>query len=181
MKRSIHLLACLLSILPLLSSAQSSLDYTTIDRARQLSFARQETVGAQTLAASKWQLHTFGGISGSYGFLNRYHASSLSTPVTLQVSRPLNRNLYSFAAITAAPVAMHFNSVFLQPRQSKYSSPSMMTGVHQFGWYTRAEAGLFYINDEKTFSISGSFYMERASYPVFMPYAPQRTPSTISQ
>jgi hypothetical protein len=176
MIRSISLLISLVSVLPLLTRAQSPLDYTAIDHARQLSFVQHQTFGTPLLPAKKWQLSTFGGISGSYGFFNRTNASLLSAPVTLQLTHPLSRNLYAFAAVTAAPAYFNFNSFLLQPQSGKISSLNPMTGVHPFGWYSRAEAGLFYINDEKTFSISGSIFMERSSYPVYIPSVPQRTP-----
>jgi hypothetical protein len=177
MKQSIGLLICLVSALPLLTRAQSALGYTTIDHARQLSFARQHAFGAPFLPAKKWQLSSFGGISGSYSLFNRTNASLLSAPVTLQVAHPLSKNLYAFAAVTAAPAYFNFNSFYLHPQSDKFSSLNPMTGVHPFGWYSRAEAGLFYINDEKTFSISGSIFMERSSYPAYLPVVSQRTRS----
>jgi len=37
------------------------------------------------------------------------------------------------------------------------------------GVYSRAELGLMYVNDAKTFSVSGSIGVQRSSYPVY-PY-----------
>jgi hypothetical protein len=159
---------------PLLVNGQSPLDYTAIDNARQLSFGRQQTFGVHRPLARSWQLSSFAGLSGTYGFFNRSNASLISAPVGLQLTHQLNKNVYAFAAVTAAPAYFNFNS-FLNSRMDKFSSPNMMMGVNHFGWYSRAEAGLFYINDEKTFSIFGSIYMERSSYPVYLPYSPQHT------
>ena len=47
------------------------------------------------------------------------------------------------------------------------------------GLYSRAELGLQYINDERTFSISGSIGVERSSYPV-LPYNNTRTNHVMS-
>jgi hypothetical protein len=180
MIRPIILLICLLPILPLLTRAQIPLDHTAMDNARQLSLAQHQTFDVPLLPHKKWQLSTFGGISGSYGFLNRTNASFLSAPVTLQLTHPLSRNLYAFAAVSAAPAYYHFSTFFLQPHPDKFSASNRIMGVHPFGWYSRAEAGLFYINDEKTFSISGSIFMDRSSYPLYVPVTQQRIP-TISR
>jgi hypothetical protein len=175
MIRLIRLATYFLLFFPLLVSAQSPLDYTAMGNARQLSFGRQQTSGIHKQLARNWQLSSFAGISGSYGFFNRTNAALISAPVTMQLSHQLNRNLYAFAAVTAAPAYSNFGNFFLNAPTNKFTSANMMSGVNRFGWYSRAEAGLFYINDEKTFSISGSIYMDRSSYPVYSPYTPQHT------
>ncbi|MFT3703425.1 MAG: hypothetical protein QM802_13700 [Agriterribacter sp.] len=47
-------------------------------------------------------------------------------------------------------------------------------GPNSFGIYPRAELGLMYINDEKTFSISGSISVQRGGYSAF-PYQQTQT------
>jgi hypothetical protein len=42
--------------------------------------------------------------------------------------------------------------------------------------YSRADIGLMYVNDAKTFSISGSIGIERSTYPL-LPYYPVNTTS----
>jgi hypothetical protein len=43
-----------------------------------------------------------------------------------------------------------------------------------FGIYPMAELGLMYVNDAKTFSISGSIGVENSSSPLFPSYQPVR-------
>ncbi len=49
-------------------------------------------------------------------------------------------------------------------------SNSFITRTNNFSLYPKAEVGLSYINDERTFQISGSIGIERNTYrmPVFM-------------
>ena len=46
-----------------------------------------------------------------------------------------------------------------------------------FGMSSRVEGGLMYVNDERTFSISGSIAVERNSYPFY----PSNRPNTNTQ
>jgi len=44
-----------------------------------------------------------------------------------------------------------------------------MVNPYSFGINSRVDIGLMYINDARTFSISGSIGVERAAYPVYYP------------
>jgi hypothetical protein len=118
----------------------------------------------------KWSLHKYGGISASYVFFNSGSASVFSAPVGLQLNRRLNNNLYAFAGISAAPAYINFNRSFLNPDVSKYNPVTSRYNSNGFSMYSRFEAGLMYINEEKTFSISGSIGIERSSYPNYPGY-----------
>jgi hypothetical protein len=87
-------------------------------------------------------------------------------PVSLQLSRPLNKNLYAFAGVSAAPVFFSFNHLYMQQPVLNPSYHNLPMG-NAFGLNSRVEAGLMYINDAKTFSISGSIGVDRTSYPVY--------------
>jgi hypothetical protein len=122
-------------------------------------------------AARKWSLTPYGSISTGFIFLGSGSASFLAAPLGLQLNRRLNNNLYAFAGVSAAPTYINFNSSFLSPNLNK-------TGFFNYGRsgiYSRAELGLMYVNEERTFSISGSIGVERSSYPLF-PY--QQQPGT---
>ncbi len=119
-------------------------------------------------ANKKWFWTSSAGISTGFSTFSGGNASFVSAPVGLQLNRQINKNLYAFAGVTVAPTYMNFNGAFLSPGQNKFSGNNMLRS-NQFGLYSRAEMGLFYTNDSRTFSISGSISVERSNYPV-MPY-----------
>ncbi|MGL6269932.1 MAG: hypothetical protein ACRC2O_18510 [Chitinophagaceae bacterium] len=138
------------------------------------------TVSAQTLlpthyhsgidsniAVRKWSLQKYGGISASYGFFDAGNASIIAAPVGLQLNRRINNNLFAFAGIAAAPAYINFNRSFIQADIDKNNQ-----GIHRynssgFSMNSKFEAGLMYINDAKTFSISGSIGVYRSTNPQF--------------
>lgn len=117
----------------------------------------------------KWFLNTYSGIATSFSFFKGGNATVIAAPVGLQLSRKLNNNLYAFAAISAAPAYTSFNRSFLSSNGIKPGQNSHTFQSNSFDMFSRAELGLMYVNDQKTFSISGSIGIERSSYPV-MPY-----------
>ncbi len=116
----------------------------------------------------KWSVDAYSGISAGYSFFNGGSATFISAPLRLQLNRRLNENLYAFGAVTAAPAYMNFNHAFLMSDPAKgYPTNSFFHYNNGLGVYSRAELGLMYINDAKTFSISGSVGVQRSSYPVY--------------
>ncbi len=115
----------------------------------------------------KWQLNKYAGIFSGFGFFSAGPTSFMALPVGLQLSRELNKNLYAFTAVSAAPVLFNFNRAFTDPAFNKYYPGNSMSNAYQFGFNSRVEVGLMYINDAKTFSISGSIGVERGSYPLY--------------
>jgi hypothetical protein len=117
----------------------------------------------------KWFLSTYNRISTSYTFFNGGNAFVVAAPVGLQLNRRLNNNFYAFAGISAAPAYINFSRSFLSADVNKLYPNNSFLRSNSFGLYSRAEMGLMYINDAKTFSISGSIGVERSSNPLF-PY-----------
>ena len=115
----------------------------------------------------KWSFGPYSAISTGLVFLNGGSAAFLSVPLGLQLNRRLNNNLYAFAGVSAAPVYINFNRSFLSPDFDKAGQHYPFLHSNNFGMSSRAELGLKYVNDEKTFSISGSISVERDSYPLF--------------
>ncbi|MHA4809523.1 hypothetical protein ACX0G9_15525 [Flavitalea flava] len=115
----------------------------------------------------KWHLSKYAGLSAGSVFFAGGGTSFLSAPVGLQLSYPLNNNLYAFAGVSAAPV--FFNSSYLStyPVLNQSYPGSNFSKGYGLGLNSRVEMGLMYINDAKTFSVSGSFGIERSSYPVY--------------
>jgi hypothetical protein len=87
----------------------------------------------------------------------------------LQLNRRLNNNYYAFAGISAAPAYINFNRSFLFSDANKVYPNNGFFKSNSFGMCSGAELGLMYVNDAKTFSVSGSLGVQSSSYPVF-PY-----------
>jgi hypothetical protein len=121
----------------------------------------------------KWSLSKYIGASTTFGFLNHGNASVFSVPVGLQLNRRLNNNLYAFAGVSVAPSYINFNGSFLN-NDVKVMQQSLGR-YNQFATFTRAELGLMYVNEQKTFSISGSFGVQQG----VSPFYPVRSVNTI--
>ena len=117
----------------------------------------------------KWSFSQYAVVSTGVGFFNGGYSSFFSVPVTLQLNRRLNNNLYAFAAASIAPTYVNFNRSFLDPGINN-AYPGQPFNSRAFGINGAFQMGLMYINDDKTFSISGSIGIERSSYPI--PIAP---------
>ena len=112
----------------------------------------------------KWFVSKYIGVSSSIGFFNGGNVSVFSAPVGLQLNRKLNSNWYAFAGISATPAYINFNHSFNSAISNKImqsNSPYLPTN---FNLFPKAELGLMYINDQKTFSISGSISVEKSNY-----------------
>ncbi|MDO6435678.1 hypothetical protein Q4E93_34005 [Flavitalea sp. BT771] len=117
----------------------------------------------------KWQLKPYASLSAGYVFLNG-GISYLSAPVGLMLFRPLNNNVTAFAGLSAAPTVFSFNRLYTYPAQTPSYPGNGFSNRYNLGLNARVEGGLIYTNDAKTFSISGSFGVERGSYPVYPVY-----------
>ena len=115
----------------------------------------------------KWFFTSYSGIGISYNFFNDGSATIVDVPVGLQLNRRLNNNFYAFAGVSLAPAYINFNQAFLSPGFNK-SYPYSRFSSNSLGWYSRADLGLMYINDARTFSISGSIGVERSNNPILL-------------
>jgi len=113
----------------------------------------------------KWFVSKYSGISTGFSFFKGGNATFVSAPVGLQLNRRLNNNLFAFAGVSAAPSYVNFNSSFMNADFNKMNANNSFKSS-ALGIYSRAELGLQYINDEKTFSISGSIGVEKSSFPM---------------
>jgi len=149
------------------SKAQTYLPGGTLSFAQWRPFHPYGQLSDSGQVNSKWQLNTYSGVSAGVGFYGGYSTTYMAVPVGLQLSRPLNNNWVAFAGVSAAPVFYSFPHTFMNPAYNKSYPGSYLPNTYQFGVDARAELGLMYINDAKTFSISGSIGIERSSYPIF--------------
>jgi hypothetical protein len=121
----------------------------------------------ESASDKKWFLTTYSGISTSFNFFNGSYGTILAAPLGLQLNRRLNNNYYAFAGISAAPAYINFNNSFLSSDANKFYPNNGFFRPNSFGMYSRAELGLMYVNDAKTFSISGSIGVQSSSYPIY--------------
>ena len=161
--RLIILITLLLSVSGL--QAQRFLPGSFIDNGYRGSFANNINLNDST-AKKKWFLSKYSGISTSFTFFKGGNATVISAPLGLQLNRRLNNNLYAFAGVSIAPAYINFNRSFMASDFNKGSQNNALFRSSSLGIYSRAELGLQYINDEKTFSISGSIGIERNNYPM---------------
>ena len=124
---------------------------------------------ADSTSQKKWFLTRYSALSASYSFFKGGHASVVAAPVGLQINRRLTNNLYAFANATIAPAYTTFSRSFITTDLNKNPRNTRPFQSSTLGMYSSASLGLQYINNEKTFSVSGSIGVERSSYPL-LPY-----------
>src|SRR6185312_2606904 len=118
---------------------------------------------------SKWFFSSYRGFSTSVPFFKGGNASVFSALMGLQLNRRLNNNLYAFANVTIAPSYISINPSYLSGLNKNFTNSPF--NQNNFGLYPGASVGLMYMNDAKTFSISGSISAEKSMYPG-VPYYP---------
>lgn len=123
----------------------------------------------QHVQSKKWFLTSYSNIGIGFNFFNGSTATVVSAPVGLQLNRQLNNNLYAFTGVSLAPTYISFNRSFLSSGNKPYTGNGFKSD--DFGLYSSVNVGLMYVNDARTFSISGSIGVARSSYPV-LPYPP---------
>jgi len=161
------ILLILTSISFLTPKAQIVLPLTTMNFTQWLPFPAYTPLSGGNNSNQKWYFNTYTGISAGTAFFNGGGATFLSAPVGLQLSRQINNNLYAFAGISAGPAFYSFNRSFMDPALNKSYPGIYQPNAYGFGMNSGVQMGLMYVNDAKTFSISGSIGIERGSYPVY--------------
>src|SRR5688572_13200321 len=111
----------------------------------------------------KWFLTKYAGISTGFIAFNGGSGTFLSAPMGLQINRSLTNNVIAFAGVSVAPTFFNSSSAFYQPGVNK-SNRFMNANANNFDINPAVYMGLMYTNDERTFSISGSFGVSRNNY-----------------
>jgi hypothetical protein len=169
--RVVLLILVLVSFLS--SGAQTHLPLSTMNYIQWQPFPVYNAPGDSTHLIRQWYFNKYIGLSSGYGFVNGGSAYFLSAPVGLQLTHPLNNNLYAFAAVSVAPSFVTFSHTFMDPGLNKsFPGSSWSNG---FGMNSNVQLGLMYINDAKTFSLSGSIGIDRSSFPIYPVYPTNRT------
>lgn len=164
-----------LAIALLIFTAVQSQSLTQYDNARNFSDRHTQ----DSLFQKKWFLSSYRGLSTSVSFFKGGNASVFSAPLGLQLNRRINDNWFAFANVTVAPSYININPSYLNGFNKNFSNNHF--GQNYFGLYPAASMGVMYINDARTFSISGSVSAEKSLYPV-LPYYPGSfsTPNQIA-
>ena len=112
----------------------------------------------------KWFVSKYTGVSTSVGFFNDGNVTVFSAPIGLQLNRKLNNNWYAFAGISATTAYINFNHFFNSAITNKIIHFNSPYSPNNFNLFPKAELGLMFVNDQKTFSISGSISVEKSNY-----------------
>jgi hypothetical protein len=171
MIRTILFAAILLSAVAV--KAQSPLSFGTMN-GTQSAFQHFHQVADTNNVRKKWFVTKYASISSGFVAFRGGSGTFLSAPVGLQLNRQLSNNVYAFAGVSVAPTFFHYNGAFYQPGINKSNS---FMNANNFGTYSAAHMGVMYINNDRTFSISGSIGVGRSSYYNQSPfYAPGNSP-----
>ena len=115
----------------------------------------------------KWFISSYSGINAGYSFFRGGGASFMAAPLGVQLNRKLSNNVYAFVGVTAIPAFLNFNHAFLMASGNKMNTINSFYQPGNFSMYSSASLGLMYINDARTFSISGGISVERNNYPLY--------------
>jgi hypothetical protein len=147
--------------------AQTHLPVSNMNFSQSLFFPGYQIIGDSNQLNQKWYISKYAAISTGAVFYNGGGGTFLSAPVGLQLNHPFNNNLIAFAGVSAAPTFFNYNSLYTDPVFNKSYPGGYMTNPYIFGINSRVDIDLMYINDARTFSISGSIGVERGTYPVY--------------
>ncbi len=144
--------------------AQTVLPGSLLGYNQRANFANDMHLG-DSLSKKKWSFNRYIGLSTSFIFFRGGSAAIFEAPIGLQVNRRLNNNLYAFANVSIAPAYISFNQPY---GNAAFNKGNLNNGfnANNLNMYSSASLGLQYINDAKTFSISGSISVERSNYPM---------------
>ncbi|RFS26896.1 hypothetical protein DVR12_03680 [Chitinophaga silvatica] len=109
----------------------------------------------------KWFVVKSASLSTGFMASNVGSGSFLSVPLGVQINRQLTNNLIAFGGLSATPYIMQLNGVYYPAAQ--YKNNGMMR-INNSGILPSARAGIMYISNDRTFSVSGSVSVSRGSY-----------------
>lgn len=156
----------LLIVFAITLKAQTNLPGSFQNNIYGSTFARHNNV-YDSGAHKKWFISSYSGITAGYSFFSHGGASFVAAPLGLQLNRRLSNNVYAFAGVTVAPTYLNFNQAFLTTDLNKVNTSNSFYQPGNFSMYSAATLGLMYINNERTFSVSGRISVERSNYPLF--------------
>ncbi len=147
------------------TQAQTALPTGILNYGQQNAFNQNHPVNDSNRVQKKWSISMYSGITAGMAFYNHTGTSFLLPSIGLQLNRRLNNNLYAFAAVSAGPAFFYGNRSFISTDYHNNFMTMPGFNTSQLGLNTGIQAGLMYVNDAKTFSISGSIGVSNSSYP----------------
>ncbi|WP_143059202.1 hypothetical protein [Chitinophaga arvensicola] len=139
-------------------------------------YKRPQQVGDTNTIHKKWFVTKYAGVSTGFVAFKGGGGSFLSVPLGLQLNRQLTPNLFAFGDVSVAPAVFRYNGGPFQPVMNK-GNGFMQTNNNNFSANADARIGVMYINNDKTFSISGSIGVSRGTYGGYSPfYGPMSSP-----
>jgi hypothetical protein len=140
----------------------------------QSGFKHPQQLNDTSNIQKKWFVTKYAGVSTGFVAFKGGGGSFLSVPLALQLNRQLTNNLYAFGAVSLTPYLFRNFNASYQPAVNKNNNFMRSNNVSV---WSDAKIGVMYINNEKTFSISGSIGVSRSSYNSYSPfYAPMYSP-----
>ncbi|PWT94582.1 MAG: hypothetical protein C5B52_19635 [Bacteroidetes bacterium] len=133
-----------------------------------------QSIQESRLSNHRWFVSRYAALSMGNTFYPHANAFYFSAPMGLQLNRSLNKNWYAFAGAYVAPTYTSFNHSMMYAPYSKGFTGSAYP-PNYFTVNPGVQAGLMYISNDGSFSVSGSIRAEYHSYPVYRP-APTRKP-----
>jgi hypothetical protein len=169
------LLVIVASVFSLSSVAQTAVPLGSISFSTFIPFRSYRPPVDSMATQPSWYFTHSANISAGMIFSNGGTASFIAAPFGIQLNHPLNNNLVAFAGIYAAPGFYSFRNTYGGPFQYPSYPGLYGSNPYSLGINTGIQMGLMYMNDAKTFSISGSFGIERSNYPLYhAPPVPQQ-------
>jgi hypothetical protein len=140
----------------------------------QSDIKRSQQINDTNRIQKKWFVTKYAGISTGFVAFKGGSSNFLSVPLALQVNRQLTNNLYAFGSVSVVPYLFRYNNMSYQPAINKNNG---LMQTNHFSAYSDAKVGVMYINNERTFSISGSIGVSRGGYNSYSPFnAPVYSP-----
>ncbi len=123
----------------------------------------------------KWFVTSGVNVVSAISFYHRTPTSWLAIPASIQLNHRLSDHWYAFANLSASPI---YQSLLpaggILSNKSLFANPLNPRGL---GVYSAATIGVYYTNEARTFSISGSLSTSRG-YSPFMGISPLNLPAT---
>ena len=172
------LIILVFSLLTISLDAQTQLPLSVMNYSPGSAFNNYHMLSDSNSLKQKWSVNKYMAVSTSFGFYKGGSTSVFSVPIGIQINRRLTNNLFAFAGVSLAPSYFTTNRSYSDAGMYKMNPGFTQFSSKGFGMSSRVEGGLMYVNDERTFSISGSIAVERNSYPL---YPTNRTNTTTQQ
>ena len=120
----------------------------------------------------KWFFNSYRAVSTSVSFFKGGNATIFSAPMGIQLVRKINNNWYGIADVRVAPSFINVNLSSANGFNKNYTESPFPQNNYQL--FPAVSIGAMYVNDDRSFSISGRISAERNVY-LPLPYYPKNS------